>query len=96
MCVSHKRKGSMKSLLLASAMIVGTLAFVGCKKEETLGNKIDKAAKSAEKGINTAAADAKKSADKAAADAEKAADKAAADAKKAGEDAKKSLGDMIE
>lgn len=73
----------MKNLLMAAAMIAGTLAFVGCKKEETMGEKLDKTVKSAEK---EAAAAVK--------DAEKAANKAAKSAEKASDDAKKSLDDM--
>ena len=39
----------MKSLLMMTVMAIATCAFVGCKKEETLGDKVDKAAKAAEK-----------------------------------------------
>ena len=74
----------MKSLMMVAVMIAGTLAFVGCKKEETMGSKLDKATKSAEKSVSAAAKDA-----------EKAAEKAADAAEKAGEDASKSLGDVL-
>ncbi len=74
----------MKSLMMVAVMIAGTLAFVGCKKEETLGDKLNKAAKSAEKSVSEAAKDA-----------EKAGAKAAEAAEKAGEDASKSIGDVL-
>jgi len=50
----------MKSLLMVTIMAVATFAFVGCKKEETLGDKVDKAVKSAEKAADSAAKDAEK------------------------------------
>lgn len=50
----------MKSLLMVTIMAVATFAFVGCKKEETLGDKVDKAVKSAEKATYSAAKDAEK------------------------------------
>ncbi len=50
----------MKNLLMVMIMAVATFAFVGCKKEETLGDKVDKAVKSAEKATDSAAKDAEK------------------------------------
>ena len=50
----------MKSLLMVTVMAVAMFAFVGCKKEETLGDKVDKAVKSAEKAADSAAKDAEK------------------------------------
>ena len=50
----------MKSLLMVTVMAVAMFAFVGCKKEETLGDKVDKAVKSAEKATDSAAKDAEK------------------------------------
>ena len=50
----------MKNLLMVTIMAVATFAFVGCKKEETLGDKVDKAVKSAEKATDSAAKDAEK------------------------------------
>ncbi len=52
----------MKSLLMVTIMAAATFAFVGCKKEETLGDKMDKAVKSAEKAADSAAKDAEKTA----------------------------------
>ena len=52
----------MKSLLMIAMMAAVTFAFVGCKKEETLGSKMDKAVKSAEKTADVAAKDAEKAA----------------------------------
>ena len=63
----------MKSLLMVAMMAAVTLAFVGCKKEESLSDKMGKAVKSAEKTADAAAKDASKAADAAAKDADKAA-----------------------
>lgn len=52
----------MKSLLMVTVMAVAMFAFVGCKKEETVGDKVDKAAKSVEKAADSAAKDAEKTA----------------------------------
>ena len=52
----------MKSLLMVTIMAAATFAFVGCKKEETLDDKMDKAVKSAEKAADSAAKDAEKAA----------------------------------
>ena len=95
MCPAHKRKEAMKSLMMVAVMLAGTLAFVGCKKEETMGSKLDKATKSAEKSVSAAAKDVEKAADKAAADVGKAADKAVADAEKAGGEASKALDEAL-
>ena len=57
----------MKSMIMIAMMAAVTFAFVGCKKEETIGDKMDKAVKSAEK----ASTDAAKDADKAANDLQK-------------------------
>ncbi|HNX35610.1 MAG TPA: hypothetical protein PKM57_13335 [Kiritimatiellia bacterium] len=50
----------MKSLLMVAMMAAVTFAFVGCKKEESIGDKMDKAVKSAEKSTDAAAKDAEK------------------------------------
>ena len=62
----------MKNLLMIALMAAATVAFVGCKKEKTLSEKMGDAAKSAEKSLDAAAKDAKSAADAAAKDAEKA------------------------
>ena len=54
----------MKSLLMITVMAIATVAFVGCKKEETLGDKLDKKAKAAEKALADTAKKADKEADK--------------------------------
>lgn len=50
----------MKSLLMVTIMAAATFAFVGCKKEETLGDKIDSQVR--EKAADSAAKDAEKAA----------------------------------
>ncbi len=50
----------MKRLFLVVMVAAVAVAFTGCKKKETLGDKLDKAAKQTEK----AAADAGKQAEK--------------------------------
>jgi hypothetical protein len=62
----------MKSLLMVAMMVAATVAFVGCKKEKTLSEKLGDAAASAEKAVDAAAKDAQKAGDAAAKDAEKA------------------------
>jgi hypothetical protein len=57
-----KEYNKMKQLLMIAVMAAATCAFVGCKKEESLGDKMDKAVKSAEKSANTAAKDTEKAA----------------------------------
>lgn len=52
----------MKSMIMIAMMAAVTFAFVGCKKEETIGDKMDKAVKSAEKATTSAAKDADKAA----------------------------------
>jgi len=52
----------MKNAIMIALMAAVTFAFVGCKKEETLGDKMDKAVKSAEKSADAAAKDANKAA----------------------------------
>lgn len=52
----------MKSLLMVAMMAAVTFAFVGCKKEETAGQKLDKAVKSVEKTADAAAKDTEKAA----------------------------------
>ena len=52
----------MKNAIMIALMAAVTFAFVGCKKEETLGDKMDKAVKSAEKSTDAAAKDANKAA----------------------------------
>jgi len=52
----------MKSLIMVAMMAAVSFAFVGCKKEETTGSKIDKALNSAQKSADTAAKDADKAA----------------------------------
>ncbi len=63
----------MKSLIMVAMMAAVTFAFVGCKKEETPGAKIDKALKSAGQSADKATKDAKKATDAAAKDTDKAA-----------------------
>lgn len=62
----------MKNMLMIALMAAATVAFVGCKKEKTLSEKLGDAAKSAEKSIDAAAKDAKGAAEAVAKDAEKA------------------------
>ncbi len=50
----------MKNAIMIALMAAVTFAFVGCKKEESLGDKMDKAVKSAEKSTDAAAKDANK------------------------------------
>lgn len=57
----------MKRLVLVVMVAAVAVAFTGCKKKETLGDKIDKAAKQAEK----ATADAAKQGEKAQGDLQK-------------------------
>ena len=52
----------MKSLVMIAMMAAVTFAFVGCKKEETTGTKIDNAMKSAQKSADSTAKDADKAA----------------------------------
>jgi len=52
----------MKNAIMIALMAAVTFAFVGCKKEESLGDKMDKAVKSAEKSADAAAKDANKAA----------------------------------
>jgi len=57
----------MKRLVLAVMVVAVAVAFTGCKKKEAIGDKLNKAAASAEK----AAADAAKEGEKAAGDLQK-------------------------
>jgi vacuolar-type H+-ATPase subunit H len=59
---------------MVAVMAAATLAFVGCKKEETPGEKLDAAVKSVEKGVDKAVKSAEKGAEKVAKDAEKGAE----------------------
>ena len=52
----------MKSLVMVAMMAAVTFAFVGCKKEESLSDKMGAAVKSAEKSADAAAKDADKAA----------------------------------
>ena len=52
----------MKNAIMIALMAAVTFAFVGCKKQETIGDKMDKAVKSAEKSKDAAAKDANKAA----------------------------------
>ncbi|MDD4017055.1 MAG: hypothetical protein PHV28_03830 [Kiritimatiellae bacterium] len=52
----------MKNAIMIALMAAVTFAFVGCKKEESLGDKMNKAVKSAEKSADAAAKDANKAA----------------------------------
>jgi uncharacterized lipoprotein NlpE involved in copper resistance len=89
----------MLTRIFLIALLLAAVALVGCeKKQPTVEQQVDQAAKQAQpaaadtqKAADQAAADAKVAADKAAADAKVAADKAAADAKKAAEDAAKNV-----
>ncbi len=65
----------MKSMFMVAMMAVAAFAFMGCKKEETLGDKMDKAVKSADKAVQSkeVAKDAEKAKDAAVKDADKAA-----------------------
>jgi hypothetical protein len=62
----------MKNLMLIAIMAAATFAFVGCKKEETTGDKVGDLIDKAEKG----AKDAAKAADKEAKDISKKLDEA--------------------
>ena len=67
----------MKCMYVAAVAValVSAAMFTGCeKKEPTLGEKLEQAAKDASKAADKAAADAGKAADAAAKDAAKAAD----------------------
>ncbi|MBQ9430590.1 MAG: hypothetical protein IJU44_03460 [Kiritimatiellae bacterium] len=69
----------MKRVMLVALLMAGfATVFTGCKKEETIGEKLDKGINATEK----AAKDAAKKVEKAAKDAEKATEKAASDLKK--------------
>jgi len=57
----------MNRLILVALVAAVAVTFTGCKKKETLGDKIDKATSQAEK----AAKDAKKDAEKTAGDLQK-------------------------
>jgi len=57
----------MNRVLLAVMVACATVAFTGCKKEETPGSKLDNMIKQGEK----ASQDAKKAADKAGGDLQK-------------------------
>jgi uncharacterized protein YgiB involved in biofilm formation len=63
----HKERTDMKRLMMMTILAAATFAFVGCKKEETAGDKLDKAINQTEK----AAKDAAKAADKKASELEK-------------------------
>jgi hypothetical protein len=52
----------MKSMIMVAAMAAVTFAFVGCKKEETPGSKLDSALNSAKAQAGAAQTDAEKSA----------------------------------
>lgn len=62
----------MKRLVIVALMAATTIVFVGCKKEETLGDKLGKAADQVEKS----AKDTTKAAEKEAKAAEKKLDEA--------------------
>lgn len=57
-----ERSTIMKSLIMIAMMAAVTFAFVGCKKEKTLSEKMGDAAKSAEKAVDAAAKDGDKAA----------------------------------
>ncbi|MBP5670930.1 MAG: hypothetical protein J6X49_00945 [Victivallales bacterium] len=67
----------MKKLMLLVLAAMLAVPFVGCKKEETLGDKINNAADAAKQEIDKAADKAKDAADAAKKEVDKAADKAA-------------------
>ncbi len=52
----------MKSMLMVATMVAMTFSFVGCKKEETNGEKLDAAIQSAKQTTDAAAKDANASA----------------------------------
>lgn len=52
----------MKQVIMIAMMAAVTFAFVGCKKQETVGEKLDKTVKAAEKSADAAAKDADKAA----------------------------------
>ena len=52
----------MKHLLMITAIAATTLAFVGCKKEKTAGEKLDAAIEATGKAVEKAADGAEKSA----------------------------------
>jgi len=52
----------MKQAIMIAMMAAVTFAFVGCKKQETAGEKLDKTVKAAEKSADAAAKDADKAA----------------------------------
>ena len=52
----------MRHVIMLAMMAAVTFAFVGCKKQETLGDKLDKTVESAEKSADAAAKDANKAA----------------------------------
>ena len=50
----------MKRLVLLAMVAVVAVAFSGCKKKETLGDKVDKTVTSAQKASKDASKDAEK------------------------------------
>ena len=50
----------MKRLVLLAMVAVVAVAFSGCKKKETLGDKVDKTVSSAQKASKDASKDAEK------------------------------------
>ncbi len=56
----------MKKLMLIALAALLTVPFVGCKKKETLGDKIDKAVESTKDAAKEAGKEAEKAADAAA------------------------------
>jgi hypothetical protein len=52
----------MKRLILVAMVAAVAVAFTGCKKKETVGDKLNKAAASAEKSAASASKDAEKAA----------------------------------
>ena len=75
----------MKKLMLIALAAMLAIPFVGCKKEETLGDKFDAAVDTAKKEADKAVDKAKDAAE----DAKKEADKAIDNAAKAVKDATK-------
>ena len=66
----------MKKLMLIALAAMLAIPFVGCKKEETLGDKIDAAVDTAKKEADKAADKAQDAVDAAKKEADKALDKA--------------------
>jgi hypothetical protein len=60
----EKGKTLMRNLVIIAMLAASAIAFTGCKKEETLGDKLGKAVDKTEEGAKDAAKQAEKEAAK--------------------------------